>query len=409
VRIAGRISSIKPSATIAVSTQARTLKAAGRDIINLGAGEPDFDTPDHVKNAAKHAIDTGDTKYTSVDGTAALKRAVVEKFRRDNGLGFAADHISIGSGASQVIFNALFATVEPADEVIIPAPYWVSYPDMVLLAGGTPVIAPCRFNDGFKLAPKKLASLLTERTRWLIINSPNNPTGAIYSKQDLQDLARVLADYPKVSVISDELYEHLNYEAPSFVSFASAANGFNDKVLTVNGVSKSYAMTGWRIGFGAGPKKLIEAMAVVQSKCTTNPSSISQAAAVEALIGPQDFIAKMKEAFSVRRKLIASKLNAIEGAECRLLGGGLSVLANFSGLIGKRNPMDLSAIDDDQALTRYFLDSVGVAVVPGTAFGAPGFVRIALGCPNDVLEEACTRLQQACKDLLWNPPSSNGG
>ncbi|HXZ02446.1 MAG TPA: pyridoxal phosphate-dependent aminotransferase [Stellaceae bacterium] len=400
MHIAAKVSNIKPSATVALSAQARALKAEGRDVINLAAGEPDFDTPDHIKVAAIRAIERGDTKYTSVDGTDVLKRAIVEKLRRDNGIECSVRQISVGSGASQIVFSALCASLEPGDQVIVPAPYWPTYLEMVTLAGGAPVIAPCDAKHGFKLQPETLRNCLTERTRWLIINSPNNPTGAVYSAHELRALADVLSGYPDVNVMSDEVYESLNYEAEPCRSFAVAVNGFAHRLFTVNGVSKTYAMTGWRIGFGCGPEDLIVAMAAVQSKCTTNPCSISQAAAVEALVGPQDCVGAMRSAFAARRQLVAGRLNLIEGVECRPLGGGLSVFVDFTGVLGRRIAAGGSVINDDVELASYLLEYANVAIVPGTAFGAPGFVRMALGGSDALLEEACKRIEAACDELL---------
>jgi aspartate aminotransferase len=399
MHIAAKVAAIKPSATVALSAQARALKATGRDIISLAAGEPDFDTPDHIKVAAIRAIERGETKYTSVDGTDALKRAIVEKLRRDNHIECSVKQVSVGGGASQIIFSALCATLEEGDQVVVPAPYWPTYLDMVTLAGGTPIIARCEAEHGFKLQPDTLRDCLTRRTRWLIINSPNNPTGAVYSAQELRALADVLSDYPDVNVMSDEVYESLNYEAAPYRSFAVAVKDFADRVFTVNGVSKTYAMTGWRIGFGCGPENLIVAMAAVQSKCTTNPCSISQAAAVEALIGPQDCVCALREAFAARRQLVAGKLNRVEGVKCRLLGGGLSVFVDFTGVLGRYTP-DGGVIGNDVELASYLLDRANVAVVPGSAFGAPGFARIALGGSDELLEEACNRIGAACDKLL---------
>ena len=336
--IAQRMAAIKPSPTIAVSNLARELQAAGRDVIALGAGEPDFDTPDNVKAAAIAAIDAGQTKYTAVDGTPQLKAAIVGKFARENGLTYRADQISVGAGGKQIIYNALMATLDPGDEVIIPAPYWVSYPDMTLLAGGTPVIVRCPEQTGFKLQPDDLEAAITPRTKWLILNSPNNPTGAAYTAEELRGLTDVLLRHEQVWLLSDDIYEHLVYDDFEFVTAAALEPRLKDRCLTMNGVAKAYAMTGWRIGYAGGPPELIKAMAKIQSQSTTNPCSISQAAAVEALNGPQDFIPERAMVFKQRRDLVVDMLNQAPGIRCHRPEGAFYVYPSCAGVIGRRTP-----------------------------------------------------------------------
>lgn len=389
---------IKPSPTIAVTNRAAELKAAGRDVIGLGAGEPDFDTPDHIKEAAIAAIRAGDTKYTAVDGTRALKEAIVAKFKRDNGLDYTIDQISVNSGGKQTIFNAILATVDPGDEVIIPAPYWVSYPDIVQLAGGTVVTIPTSLEDGFRVQPEALARAISPRTKWLILNSPSNPTGAAYSAEALQALADVLLQHPHVWVLTDDMYEHILFDHLRFATIAALEPKLYERTLTVNGASKAYAMTGWRIGFGAGPKPLIKAMATIQSQSTSNPSSISQAAVVAALNGPQDFLAGNAQLFQERRDLVVSMLNQAPGIHCPRPEGAFYVYPSCAGLIGRTTPGG-EVLTDDTAVTKYLLEAVGVAVVQGAAFGLSPYFRISYATSNALIEEACQRIQRACNAL----------
>ncbi|WP_158046609.1 aspartate transaminase [Skermanella pratensis] len=396
--IATRLSNIKPSPTIAVTQKARELKAAGRNIIGLGAGEPDFDTPDNIKEAAIAAIRSGDTKYTPVDGTPALKKAICAKFKRENGLDYTPEQVTVGTGGKQVLYNALMATLNPGDEVIVPAPYWVSYPDMVLLADGVPVPVECPADTGFKLQPQDLEKAITPKTKWLILNSPNNPTGAAYTRAELKALTDVLVRHPHVWVMTDDMYEHLNYDGFEFTTPAQVEPSLYDRTLTVNGVSKAYAMTGWRIGYAAGPKELIKAMGVIQSQSTSNPSSVSQAAAVEALNGPQDFIKERAEAFKERRDLVVSMLNQASGIKCHKPEGAFYVYPSCEGTIGKTTP-DGKVIGTDEDFVTYLLESEGVAVVQGSAFGLAPFFRISYATSTAELEEACQRIQRACAAL----------
>jgi aspartate aminotransferase len=396
--IANRMAAIKPSPTIAVSNLARELKAAGRDVIGLGAGEPDFDTPDNVKAAAIAAIHAGQTKYTAVDGTPELKAAIVAKFARENGLEYRTDQISVGAGGKQIIYNALMATLDPGDEVIIPAPYWVSYPDMTLLAGGTPVVVRCPEQTGFKLQPEDLEQAITPRTKWLILNSPNNPTGAAYTKQELKGLTDVLVRHEHVWLLSDDIYEHLVYDGFEFVTPAALEPALIDRCLTMNGVAKAYAMTGWRIGYAGGPADLIKAMAKIQSQSTTNPCSISQAAAVEALNGPQDFIAERTLVFQGRRDLVVEMLNQAPGIRCHLPEGAFYVYPSCAGVIGRRTP-EGAEITGSEGFARYLLEHEGVAAVHGTAFGLDPYLRISYATATELLEEACRRIIRACEAL----------
>jgi aspartate aminotransferase len=396
--IASRLSNIKPSPTIAVTQKARELKAAGRNIIGLGAGEPDFDTPDNIKEAAIAAIRAGDTKYTAVDGTPALKKAICAKFKRENGLDYTPEQVTVGTGGKQVLYNALMATLNPGDEVIVPAPYWVSYPDMVLLAEGVPVPVECPASTGFKLQPADLEKAITPKTKWLILNSPNNPTGAAYTRAELKALTDVLVRHPHVWVMTDDMYEHLNYDGFEFTTPAQVEPSLYDRTLTVNGVSKAYAMTGWRIGYAAGPKELIKAIGVIQSQSTSNPSSVSQAAAVEALNGPQDFIKTRADAFKERRDLVVSMLNQATGIKCHKPEGAFYVYPSCEGTIGKTTP-DGKVIETDEDFVTYLLESEGVAVVQGSAFGMAPFFRISYATSTAELEEACQRIQRACAAL----------
>lgn len=396
--LAQSLARIKPSPTIAVTQKARELKEAGRDVIGLGAGEPDFDTPDNIKQAAIRAIQAGDTKYTAVDGTPALKKAICAKFKRENGLDYTPDQVTVGTGGKQVLYNALMATLDPADEVIVPAPYWVSYPDMVLLCGGQPVTVDCPAEKGFKLQPADLEKAITPKTKWLILNSPNNPTGAAYSEAEMKELTDVLVRHPHVWVMTDDMYEHLVYDGFRFVTPAQMEPRLHDRTLTVNGVSKAYAMTGWRIGYAAGPKDLIKAMAKVQSQSTSNPSSVSQAAAVEALNGPQDFIGERAEAFRQRRDLVVSMLNQANGITCHRPEGAFYVYPSCAGAIGKKTP-EGKVIETDEDFVTYLLESEGVAVVQGSAFGMAPFFRVSYATSTEALEEACLRIQRAAGAL----------
>jgi aspartate aminotransferase len=396
--LAERLSRIKPSPTIAVSQKARDLQAAGRDVIGLGAGEPDFDTPDNIKDAAIAAIRRGDTKYTAVDGTPALKAAICGKFKRENKLDYKPEQITVSSGGKQVIFNALLATVEPGDEVIVPAPYWVSYPDIALLCGGTPVIVTCPQNNRFKLRPEDLEAAITPKTKWIILNSPSNPTGAVYTAAELKALADVLLRHPHIWILSDDMYEHLLYDDAKFATIAAVEPRLYDRTLTMNGVSKAYCMTGWRIGYAGGPAPLIKAMAKVQSQSTTNPSSISQAAAVEALNGPQQFIAEHNEKFRERRDMVVSMLNKVVGLSCDKPDGAFYVYPSCAGTIGKKTPQGKTIASDDDLVT-YLLEAEGVAAVQGSAFGHSPFFRISYATSTEALRDACTRIKRACEAL----------
>ncbi|MBI1209034.1 MAG: aminotransferase class I/II-fold pyridoxal phosphate-dependent enzyme [Azospirillum sp.] len=396
--LASRLARIKPSPTIAVTNKARELKAAGQDVIGLGAGEPDFDTPENIKQAAVRAIQAGDTKYTAVDGTPALKKAICAKFKRENGLDYTPEQITVGTGGKQVLYNALIATLDQGDEVIIPAPYWVSYPDMVELAEGTPVAIECPAESGFKLQPEDLERAITPKTKWLILNSPNNPTGAAYTAEEMKALTDVLLRHPQVWVMSDDMYEHLVYDGFSFTTPAQIEPKLYERTLTVNGVSKAYAMTGWRIGYAGGPAKLIKAMAMVQSQSTSNPSSISQAAAVEALNGPQDFITERAEVFRQRRDLVVSMLNQAKGIRCHRPEGAFYVYPCCAGTIGMKAPGG-KVIATDEDFVTYLLEAEGVAVVQGSAFGMGPFFRISYATSTAALEEACMRIQRACAAL----------
>jgi len=396
--IAKRLSRIKPSPTMAVTQKARELKAAGKDIIGLGAGEPDFDTPDNIKDAAIAAIRRGETKYTNVDGTPELKAAVAAKFKRDNGLDYAPEQITVGTGGKQVLYNALMATLDPGDEVIVPAPFWVSYPDMVLLAEGEPVIVPCTQNNQFKLQPDDLEAAIGKKTKWIILNSPSNPTGAAYSRAEMQAITDVLKRHEQVWVLTDDMYEHLVYDGFEFVTPAQVEPTLYERTLTMNGVSKAYCMTGWRIGFAGGPKDLIKAMAKVQSQSTSNPSSVSQAAAVEALNGPQDSIAEHNEVFKSRRDLVVDLLNKCPGLHCHKPEGAFYVYPSCAGTIGKKTP-DGKTIGSDGDFVTYLLESVGVAAVQGEAFGLSPYFRISYATSTEALEAACGRIRKACEAL----------
>ncbi|WP_431469212.1 pyridoxal phosphate-dependent aminotransferase [Sphingosinithalassobacter sp. LHW66-3] len=389
---------IQPSATLAMTSRVMDLKAQGIDVIGLGAGEPDFDTPDFVKQAAVEAIQAGKTKYTNVDGTAELKDAVIAKFRRDNGLAFERNQISINVGGKHTLFNAMVATVDPGDEVVIPAPYWVSYPDVVQFAGGTPVFVEAGPEQQYKLRPEQLEAAITSRTKWVILNSPSNPTGAAYSRDELRALGDVLARHPDVWIFADDMYEHIVYDGFQFATIAQVCPELAERVLTVNGCSKAYAMTGWRIGFAAGVSWLIKAMAKLQSQSTSNPCSIAQAAAVAALTGDQSFLADRAAAFQRRRDLVVGMLNAIDGMTCPTPEGAFYVYPEFSGLIGKATPKG-QKIDSDEAMVGYLLDEGRVAAVHGAAFGLSPAMRISYATSDDLLREACTRIQEACAAL----------
>ena len=389
---------VKPSPTIAVSNKADELKAAGEDVIGLGAGEPDFDTPQNIKDAAIAAIEAGKTKYTIVDGIPELKRAICAKLKRDNGLDYEPAQVSISSGGKQVLYNALMATLNPGDEVVIPAPYWVSYPDMVLLAGGTPVPVEGRLQTGYKITPDQLEAAITDKTKWLIFNSPSNPTGAGYSREELKGLTDVLMRHPHVWVMTDDMYEHLAYDDFEFCTPAEVEPRLYDRTLTVNGVSKAYAMTGWRIGYAAGPKELIGAMRKIQSQSTSNPSSVSQWAAVEALNGTQDYIATNNEVFKRRRDLVVSMLNEIEGMTCPTPEGAFYVYPSIGGLIGKTSAKGTKIVDDE-AFATALLEETGVAVVFGAAFGLSPNFRISYATSDAELKDACERIQRFCAAL----------
>jgi aspartate aminotransferase len=392
--IADSLSRIKPSPTMAVTQKAAELKAAGRDVIGLGAGEPDFDTPDNIKDAAIAAIRAGDTKYTAVAGTPALKEAIAEKFKRDNGLTYTSDQIIVCVGGKQVLYNALMASLNPGDEVIIPAPYWVSYPDMTLLANGSPVIVECAEEHGFRLQADELEAAITDKTKWLILNSPNNPTGAGYSHDDMKAVTDVLMRHPNVWVMSDDMYEHLVYDGFTFVTPAEVEPGLYDRTLTINGISKSYAMTGWRIGYAGGAAQLIKAMAKVQSQSTSNPCSISQAAAVEALNGPQGFIAERNAVFVERRNMVMELINDIEGLSCLTPAGAFYVYPSCATLMGRKTP-DGKVLESDGDFVTYLLETEGVATVQGEAFGLSPYFRISYATPTDALSEACARIKRA--------------
>lgn len=389
---------VKPSPTIAVTNKARELKEAGRDVIGLGAGEPDFDTPDNIKAAAIAAIQSGKTKYTAVDGIPELKKAICAKFARENGLSYQPGQITVASGGKQVLYNALVATLNPGDEVIIPAPYWVSYPDMVLLAGGTPVFVEGPMQTGYKITAEQLEAAITPKTKWLIFNSPSNPSGAAYSHAELKRLTDVLMRHPHVWVMSDDMYEHLTFGDFTFATPAQVEPGLYDRTLTCNGVSKAYAMTGWRIGYAGGPETLIKAIGKVQSQSTSNPCSISQYAALEALNGPQDYIAMSKVAFERRRNLVVAALNSCPGLTCPTPEGAFYVYPSIAGLIGKTSAGG-AKISDDEAFANALLDETGVAVVFGAAFGLSPNFRISYATSDAALSEACARIKTFCEGL----------
>jgi aspartate aminotransferase len=396
--VAEALERVKPSPTMAITTKARELKAAGHDVIGLGAGEPDFDTPDHIKQAAIEAIKRGETKYTAVDGIPELKAAIAKKFARENGLDYKAWEISVGSGGKQVLYNALLSTLNPGDEVIIPSPYWVSYPDIVLLAGGTPVFVETKLEDGFKLNPRALAAAITPRTKWFIFNSPSNPTGAAYTRDEIKALTDVLLKHEQVWVLSDDIYEHLVYDDFKFTTPAAVEPKLKPRTLTLNGVSKAYSMTGWRIGYGGGPAPLIKAMATLQSQSTSNPCSISQWAALQALEGPRDFLPGWVTSFQERRDLVVAMLNQAKGLACPTPEGAFYVYPSCAGTIGKVTPKGREIRSDEDFATA-LLDEEGVAVVHGAAFGLSPFFRVSYATGEKALEEACRRIQRFCASL----------
>ena len=396
--IAPRMATIKPSPSMAVTARAAQLRAEGIDIISLGAGEPDFPTPEHVIEAAALAMRRGETRYTAVDGTPALKEAIVRKFERENGLRYDVSEVIVSAGAKQIIYNAMVASLAPGDEVIVPAPYWVSYTDIVLLAEGTPVVVACDEQAGFKLTADQLRGALTARTKWLLLNSPSNPTGAVYSREELAALGNVLEDYPNVHIMTDDIYEHIIFEGARFSTFAQACPGLKSRVLTINGVSKAYAMTGWRIGYAAGPRDLIKAMGTIQGQSTTNACSISQAASVAALDGPQDFLIERAKAFQSRRDRTLDALSSIPGLSCRIPDGAFYLYPNCSGLLGKSRPDGrLLASDDDIAL--YLLDVARVAVVQGSAYGQSPHFRMSIATSMSNLTQAVDRIGEAVARL----------
>ena len=396
--IAHALERIKPSPTMAITSKAREMKAAGFDVIGLGAGEPDFDTPDNVKQAAVAAIQRGETKYTAVDGIPELKRAIASKFERENDLTYKPAEITVGSGGKQVLYNALLATLNPGDEVIVPSPYWVSYPDIVLLAGATPVVVETKLEDGFKLSPKALAAAITPRTKWFIFNSPSNPTGAAYTREEIKALTDVLLKHENVWMLSDDIYEHLVYDGFAFSTPAQVEPKLRGRTLTMNGVSKAYSMTGWRIGYAGGPEPLIKAIATLQSQSTSNPCSISQWASVEALEGPQDFLKRWVASFQDRRDLVVSMLNQAKGISCPTPEGAFYVYPSCAGVIG-RTSRDGKKIETDEDFATALLQEEGVAVVHGAAFGLSPFFRISYATGIEALEEACRRIQRFCANV----------
>ena len=396
--LASRLNRIQPSPTIAMSIKARELKAEGKDIIELAAGEPDFPTPSHIIKAAEDAMSRGETKYTDPDGTPALKQAVCDKFKRDNNLEYVTSQVTIGTGGKQVLYNALMATLNEGDEVIIPAPYWVSYPDMVLLAEGTPKIVECPLDKNFILQPEDLERAITPKTKWIILNSPSNPTGSGYTWDDMKKITDVLIRHPNIWVMTDDMYEHLVYDDFKFCTPAEVEPELYSRTLTVNGMSKAFCMTGWRIGYAAGPENLITAIRKIQSQSTSNPSSISQAASVAALNGPMDFLAKNNEVFKQRRDLVCSMLNQASGITCPTPDGAFYVYPSCAGLIGKKTP-DGKVLKSDEDVVSYFLETEGIAAVHGAAFGLSPHFRISYATSTEALEDACQRIQRACTAL----------
>jgi aspartate aminotransferase len=397
--LSDNINRIKPSATMAVTGKARELKAAGKDIIGLGAGEPDFDTPENIKIAAIEAIKAGDTKYTAVDGTPNLKKAIASKFKRENNLSYDVDQITVGTGGKQIIFNAFLATINPEDEVIIPAPYWVSYPDIVDFAGGKSVVIECDESCEFKISAEKLSAAINAKTKWFILNSPSNPTGSCYTESELLDLSRVLEANPHVNIMSDDIYEHLVYDNFKFKTIAQLNPKLVNQTLTINGVSKAYAMTGWRIGYAAGSKSLIKAMGKLQSQSTSNPSSISQAASVEALNGDQSFLKSRADVFKKRRDFVVKALNDMNGISCTIPQGAFYVFPSCKDLFGKKTS-EGKIIENDEDFVTALLENVGVAVVQGSAFGLNGFFRISYATSDEMIANACDRISNFCDSLI---------
>ena len=391
--ISNSLKKIKPSPTISVTQKARELRASGKDVIGLGAGEPDFDTPNNIKDAAIQAIRDGETKYTAVDGTPTLKKAIIEKFKRENNLDFKINQVTVGTGGKQVLYNTFMATLNKGDEVIIPAPFWVSYPDMVLLAGGKPKIVKCDEKHGFKLTPAKLKKAISKNTKWLILNSPSNPTGVGYTKNEIKELSKVLIKYKKVHILSDDIYEHIRYDNFDFFTIAQISK-LKDRTLTMNGVSKSYAMTGWRIGYAAGPEDIIKAIGKIQSQSTSNPSSVSQAAAVEALNGSQDFIKDRSNAFQERRDFVVNSLNDIKGLSCLNPNGAFYVFPSCKELLNKK-----TKLKTDTDFVQKLLEKANVAVVQGSAFGLDGYFRISYATSMDNLKKAMERIKSFCESI----------
>ncbi len=398
VELSHSIKRIKPSATMAVTQKARELKAAGKDIIGLGAGEPDFDTPENIKKAAIQAINDGDTKYTPVDGTPELKKAIKAKFKRENNLDYELDEISVGTGGKQIIFNAFAVSLNESDEVIIPAPYWVTYPDVVNYFNGKPIFVKCGEESGFKITPQQLENTINQSTKWFILNSPSNPTGSCYTKNELLELANVLKKYPHVNIMTDDLYEHLIYDDNEFHTFASIAPELKERILTLNGVSKAYAMTGWRIGYAGGNASLIKAMGKLQSQSTSNPTSISQAAAVEALNGDNSFIAERAKVFKGRRDFLINEFTSMNGITCRVPEGAFYVFPSCKGVIGKVDESN-NKITNDEEFTTSLLEHAGVAVVQGSAFGLEGYFRISYATSDENLKNACVRMRDFLNKL----------
>ena len=398
VELSHSIKRIKPSATMAVTQKARELKAAGKDIIGLGAGEPDFDTPQNIKKAAIQAINDGDTKYTPVDGTPELKKAIKAKFKRENNLDYELDEISVGTGGKQIIFNAFAVSLNESDEVIIPAPYWVTYPDVVNYFNGKPIFVQCGEESGFKITPQQLENTINQSTKWFILNSPSNPTGSCYTKNELLELANVLKKYPHVNIMTDDLYEHLIYDDNEFHTFASIAPELKERILTLNGVSKAYAMTGWRIGYAGGNASLIKAMGKLQSQSTSNPTSISQAAAVEALNGDNSFIAERAKVFKGRRDFLIDEFTSMNGITCRVPEGAFYVFPSCKGVIGKVDESN-NKITNDEEFTTSLLEHAGVAVVQGSAFGLEGYFRISYATSDENLKNACVRMRDFLNKL----------
>jgi len=396
--LAKRLSAVKPSPTIAITTKAQELKAAGKDVIGLSAGEPDFDTPQHIKDAAKAAIDRGETKYTPAQGTPALRKAIVDKFKRENGLTYTTDQVTLGVGGKQVIFNAFFATVQEGDEVIVPAPYWVSYPDIVMMCGGTPVFVTCGENSHFKLDAEGLEKAITPKTKWVVINSPNNPTGAAYTAAELRKLADVLLKHPHVWVMTDDMYEHLNYDGFEFATIAQVEPKLIDRTLTMNGVSKAYSMTGWRMGYACGPLPVIKAMNMIQSQSATHPTSFVQTATVAALNGGLEFLKERNAMFKQRRDMVVKMLNEAKGISCLTPEGAFYVYPSCAGTIGKTTAKGKKITSDTDFVT-LLLEEEGVAAVQGAAFGLEPYFRISYATSTEALKDACTRIQRFCAGL----------